>query len=403
MPLMQYKAMDDRGKTTVGRLDAINVADLEMRLRRMGLDLINYREATPERSSGRRHWVRVRRSELINFCFHLEQLLVAGVPVIDALSDLRDSVEDHRLREVIAGMMESIQGGATLSEAMAGFPGLFDDVFVNLIRAGELSGQVGVILRKVTENLRWQDEQAAHLKKILTYPILVAVVLIGVVGFLMVYLVPQLVQFIESMGRELPLHTRILISVSDFLVAYWFLILPLPVPFVIGAVALKRVSPSFDYALEEMKLRIWVVGPLLKKIVLARFANYFALMYSSGISVLECIRIGEGLVGNKAVAEAARRAYRQIAEGASISSGFEYAGIFPPLVLRMLRVGESTGALDSALLNISYFYEREVREDIERIQSLIGPAMTVLLGGLLLWVLVSVLGPIYDLIANIKV
>lgn len=174
-------------------------------------------------------------------------------------------------------------------------------------------------------------------------------------------------------------------------------------PIVLGGTALRKVSPTFDYAVDDMKLRIWVIGPLLKKIILARFANYFALMYASGITVLECIRISEGLAGNKAVAEAARRAHRQIADGASISSGFEHAGLFPPLVLRMLRVGENTGALDTALLNISYFYERDVRDSIDRIQSMIGPAMTVLLGGLLLWVLISVLGPIYDLIANIKI
>ena len=403
MPLMQYKAMDDRGKTTVGRLEAVNVADLEMRLSRMGLDLINFRETGVGGRGGSRRGTRVRRSELINFCFHLEQLIIAGVPVVDALSDLRDSVDDQRLREVIAGMIEGIQGGATLSESMALYPAAFDRVFVNLIRAGEFSGQVGLVLRKVTENLRWQDEQAAHVRQILTYPIMVTVVIMGVLAFLMLYLVPQLVQFIQSMGQQLPLHTRILIGVSDFFVTYWYVLLPLPIPIVVGVLALKRLSPGADLAMDDLKLRIWLVGPVLKKIILARFSNYFALMYASGISVLECIRVSEGLVGNKAVAEALRRAHRQIGDGASISAGFEFAGLFPPLVLRMLRVGENTGALDTALLNISYFYERDVRDSIERMQAMIGPSMTLVLGGLLLWVLLSVLGPIYDLIANVKV
>ncbi len=140
----------------------------------------------------------------------------------------------------------------------------------------------------------------------------------------------------------------------------------------------------------------------MKKVILARFATYFAMLYASGITVLECIRISEGLLRNRAVQEAARRAERQISDGASISAGFESAGLFPPLVLRMLRVGESTGALDTALLNISYFYERDVRESIDRMQSLIGPVMTFLLGGLLIWVMVSVLGPIYDVITQVR-
>ena len=155
--------------------------------------------------------------------------------------------------------------------------------------------------------------------------------------------------------------------------------------------------------MDDLKLRIWVVGPILKKIILARFANYFALMYQSGIAVLECIRITETLVGNRAVADATRRAGRQIAEGASISAGFEYTGLFPPLVLRMLRVGESTGALDTALLNISYFYDRDVKESIERLETMIGPVMTVVLGAILFWVIISVLGPIYDLITKIDI
>jgi type IV pilus assembly protein PilC len=145
-----------------------------------------------------------------------------------------------------------------------------------------------------------------------------------------------------------------------------------------------------------------VLGPILKKIILARFANYFALMYASGITVLECIRITEGLVGNKAIEEAARRAGRQIANGSSISAGFEYTGLFPPLVLRMLRVGESTGGLDTALLNISYFYDRDVKESMERLETMIGPAMTLILGGILGWVIISVLGPIYDMITKLQ-
>ena len=143
-------------------------------------------------------------------------------------------------------------------------------------------------------------------------------------------------------------------------------------------------------------------APLRKKLILARFVHYFALMYSSGMPVLQSIRLGEGLLGNRAIEEAARAAARRIAEGASISEGFERAGLFPPLVLRMLRVGESTGALDTALANIGYFYERDVRDAAERVQALVGPASTLVLGTVLLWVIVSVMGPIYDMVAGVS-
>jgi len=275
-------------------------------------------------------------------------------------------------------------------------------VFVNLVRAGEFSGQIGVVLRSITENLKWQDEQAAHVKRLMMYPVVVGIVVMLVVFFLMTYLVPQLVSFIANMGQELPLHTKVLIAVSNFFTAWWYVMLPLPVVAVMLMSVLFKASPAFAFAFDDLKLRVWVLGPILKKIILARFANYFALMYASGITVLECIRITEGLVGNKAIEEAARRAGRQIANGSSISAGFEYTGLFPPLVLRMLRVGESTGGLDTALLNISYFYDRDVKESMERLETMIGPAMTLILGGILGWVIISVLGPIYDMITKLQ-
>lgn len=398
MPMMIYKAMDETGKLARGRLEAVNVADLEARLRRMGLDLVNYNEARLKRSSS---GSTVQRRELIDFCFQLEQLIGAGVPLLQSLIDLRDSMERRQMREVIAGMIESIEGGKTLSSAMEEVPSLFDNVFVNLVRAGEMSGQVGAVLRSITENLKWQDEQTAMAKRLLTYPIITLVVVLAVIVFLMTYLVPQLVNFVSSMGQELPSHTRYLIAVSDFMVSNWYWLVP--APFVLWglAVVLARVNPATRYFLDDFKLRCWIVGPIVKKSILGRFANYFALMYESGIPVLECMRICERLVDNKVVERATHRAGRQIAEGASISEGFEYTGLFPPLVLRMLKVGENTGALDKSLRNISYFYDRDVRESMERLQTMMGPTLTGVLGLILMWVIISVLGPVYDLITQL--
>lgn len=398
---MQYKAMDDRGKTTSGRIVAVNQADLELRLERLGLDLINFKPAKIH--SLNLPGGGVKRRELISFCFHLEQLISAGVPMVDALMDLRDSVEDARLREVIAGIIESIEGGQTLSAAMSEYPQVFDNVFVNLINAGEVSGRVGDVLKNITENLKWQDEQRAQVKKLLSYPAFVGTIVISVLFFLMIYLVPKLASFIVVMGKELPTRTKILIALSDIFVNYWYLIIAVPVIAVIAVVWLVRVSPALRYLIDDLKLKIWVIGPIMKKIILARFANYFAMLYASGITVLECIRVCEGLLGNRAIAAAAQQAGREIADGASISVGFERSRLFPPLVLRMLRVGETTGALDRSLLNVSYFYDRDVRDALDRLQATISPAMSLILGILMFWIILSVLGPIFDLITTLDV
>ena len=398
MPLMQYKAMDERGRVARGRLDAADPEHLEVRLGRMGLDLISGAEVKVR--AGVRGG-RVGRRALIHFCFQLEQLLGAGVPVLDALCDLRDGAGAGKLRMVIAGMVESIEGGKTLSGAMEEAPRVFDAVFIGLVKAGESSGEVGAVLRSVTGNLKWQDEQAVQVRKLLTYPAFAGSVMVLVMVFLMTALVPQLVSFITTMGQELPAHTRALIATSDLFVRFWYLVVFIPLTLLLACVVLARASPFLRCAMDGLRLRVWVVGPILRKIILARFANTFALMYASGITVPECVRVCEGLVGNEAVAKATRRAGRRIAAGASISDGFEHTGLFPPLVLRMLRVGESTGALDRALRNVGYFYERDVKEAMDRLQSVIGPAMTLVLGSLLFWIIVSVLGPIYDVVARI--
>ena len=396
---MRYRAMDAQGRIRRGRMEAANELDLEARLLRLHLDLVACSPA-PRRRSWSLH-PPVRRGQLINFCFHLEQLLAASVPIPEALADLRDSVKGFHLREVITAMVEAIQGGASLSEAMARHPEAFDSMMVNLVRAGESSGQLPTVLRRLTGSLRWHDEQAMQFRKVLMAPALVAVVIGAVIVFLMLYLVPRLASFIETMGEELPVHARILIAVSRFFQDWWYLAPAAAAPWALVAIG-ARMSPRLRRALDAFRLRIWIVGPLRKKLILARFVNYFGLMYASGMSVLESIRIGEGLLGNRTVEEAARVAATRIAEGASISEGFEQAGLFPPLVLRMLRVGESTGALDSALANIGYFYERDVRDAAERVQGLVGPASTLVLGALLLWVVVSVMGPIYEMVAGIS-
>ncbi|RKZ34484.1 MAG: type II secretion system F family protein, partial [Gammaproteobacteria bacterium] len=266
MPQMQYKAMDENGRTSVGVVEAVNVADLEMRLSRMGLDLINFKERGVKRSRAGR----IPHRDMIGFTFHLEQLITAGVPLVDGLVDLRDSTENPRMREVMAGMIESIEGGKTLSGAMEEYPQMFDDVFVNLIKAGEFSGQLGEVLRSITENLKWQDEQAEQVKKLLTDPVIVGAVVTGVVFFLMTYLVPQLVGFMENMGQTLPMHTQVLIMVSAAFVTYWYLFLITPVLGFMGLLTLIRLSPSVAYAVDDLKLRVWVIGPLMKKIILAR-------------------------------------------------------------------------------------------------------------------------------------
>lgn len=400
MALYAYKAMNAQGRIVLGRLDAINPIDLELRLKRMDLDFI---KGNPVKQGGVFGGKGASRRDLINFCFHLEQLTRAGVSILDGLTDLRDSLENPAFREVIASMIESIDGGRTLSQAMAEHPRVFDGVFVSLISAGESTGKLQEVLTNLVESLKWQDELAAQTKKLIMYPAFMGTVVIAVVVFMFMYLVPKMVGFIKGMGHELPLHTKILIATSNAFVNYWYLMFGVPLAAAIGLAFLIRSNPQARYRFDDFKLRLPVVGAILRKVILSRFAGVFAMMYSSGISILESLRATEGVVGNQVIKTGLERVREMIAEGQSITVAFQNVGLFPPLVLRMLRVGENTGALDTALTNVSYFYGRDVRESIGRLQALIEPALTVVLGLVLGWVMLSVLGPIYDTITKLKI
>jgi type IV pilus assembly protein PilC len=399
MALFAYRAIDSDGRISTGNLDAANAIDLELRLKRLGLDLLTF-EGVKRSTAARTR--KISRTELITFCFHLSQLLKAGVNIIEALTDLRDTVDNPGFRQVIAALLEDIEGGLKLSDAMANHGYCFDQVFVALVRAGEQSGQLTEVLDELSENLKWQDEIASQAKRALVYPAIVLVVIIAVIFVLMTLLVPQLAVTFKQLVPKLPRETEVLITLSNVFVKYWYLLIGVPVALGVGGWFIALTNERVQRLIDEIGLKLPVLGQIRQKIVLARFSTYFAMLYRAGISVLDCIQICEKIVGNRVMEEGLQRVGRSISEGQGISQAFIATKLFPPLVLRMLRVGESTGGLDVALLNVSYFYNRQVRESITRMQTLLGPATTVVLGILIVAILYSIFLPIYDVIAKIK-
>ncbi len=399
MALFAYRAVDAEGRVSTGNLDASNAIDLELRLRRLGLDLLTFEGVKRSTAARTRN---VTRTELITFCFHLSQLLKAGVNIIEALTDLRDTVENAGFRQVIASLLEDIEGGLKLSEAMANHTYCFDNVFVALVRAGEQSGQMTEVLDELTENLKWQDEISSQAKRAMVYPAIVTVVIFAVIMVLMTVLVPQLAATFKTLVPKLPRETEIMIMLSGVFVRWWYLLLGVPIAAGFAIFTIAKTNEGVQRSIDNLALKLPVLGQIRQKIILARFSTYFAMLYKAGISVLDCIQICEKIVGNRVMEEGLQRVGRSISEGQGISQAFLATKLFPPLVLRMLRVGESTGGLDSALLNVSYFYNRQVRDGIARMQTLLGPLTTVILGFLIIGILYSIFLPIYDVIGKIK-
>ncbi len=401
MPSYEYKAIDKTGRPARGGLDAVNEIDLELRLRRMGLDLITCK-SVDRRTSSLAGGGTITSRDLANFCFDMEQMVRSGIPIIDGLRDMRDTIDSPRFCEVLTIMTEDMEAGHVLSQCMATHTDVFDRVFVSLIRAGEQSGQLPEIFKNLADTIRWQDELTSQTKRLLMYPALTLVVVLAVMAALLIFLVPQIAQLFKSMGMALPIQTQVLLAVSAFTKDYWLPMLLVPTIAIIALMLFIRRSDKAAYLWDHAILRLPVIGPIIQKIIISRFANTFGLMYRSGITVLDAIRICVDVVGNRVIADGLNRAVQQVASGDGLTDTFRDLGLFPPLVIRMLRVGESTGALDVSLANVTYFYNRDVKDSVDKGMQMLGPAMTLILGGMIAFVIWAVLGPVYDILGKLK-
>lgn len=397
--LFSYKAIGISGNTVSGRIEAHNLVDLESRLKRLDLDLISGRPAATGKWLSPRS---ISRRQLANFYFYLEQLCRSGVPLLDSLSDLRAVLASPRFRGIVADLIERIAGGQTLSEGMAAYPHVFSPVQTSLVGAGETAGRLPEVLASLTESLKWEDELASQARRMLIYPAVVGAIVLTTLLFLMAYLVPQLKQFVASMGQTLPLHTQALFFLSDLTVRYWQFVLAAPIILVLAVQAALRSNPLARLWFDRTKLQAPLIGNILKKIILSRLARTFAMLYAAGVPILEAIRIIQDIVGNGAIRNALQRIEQAIREGRHLTGAFEDAALFPPLVVRMLKVGENTGNLDQALENVSYFYHRDVREAVEKTQIAVEPMLTLFMGCLVGWIMLSVIGPIYDIVSRIR-
>jgi type IV pilus assembly protein PilC len=399
MPLYNYKAIDVGGKFIRGSLDAGNAEDLEFRLNKMELDLVKFKQKEHGRDLFGKN--KIDRRDLINFSFYLEQLTRAGVPILEGLADLRDGEENPTFRDVITGVIEAIEGGNTFSEALGLYPKIFDDVFVSLIKVGERSGKMSEVLVDITSTLKWQDELLAKAKKIMTYPAVMGSLVFAVIMFMMIFIVPDIMSSLVGLGGNIPFETRALMATSNFLVNYWYLVIGMPFVIFYTLSYFYKTSNDAKFKMDGIFLKIWLLGPISEKIKISRFTRYFALMFASGITVLDAINLSKSVVGNSVLEDGIDRAWQQISEGGSISESFKNIGIFPPLVVRMLRVGEASGQMDKSLNNVSYFFDRDINDSIDKMEPVIQTAMMTSIGLVVMWLALSVLGPIYDTISTI--
>lgn len=338
--------------------------------------------------------------ELSRYFLDMEMLMHAGIPLLEGMMDMVETSEPT-LRRVIRQMMRDIQSGSSLSQAMQRHPRTFDAVCVALVRAGEQSGHLEQVFGRLGLMLKWRAELASQGRTALIYPVLLMSVLCGVMAFLLVYLVPQLAGFMRTTGQALPLSTQLLLSLSSLLQLAWPALFLLPASIWMGWKWLSRWRQDWRGRLDGMRLRLWMIGPLLKQLILARLLGTFAMLYASGIGIIESLGFLRGVAGNLVVERTLQGVILAVESGAGLEPSLRRTGLFSPMVLRMVRLGEQTGNLEQALTVAADWLERDARQTITRMQALTEPALTIVMGLMLGWVIVSVLLPLYDVISKV--
>ncbi|MBY0406464.1 MAG: type II secretion system F family protein, partial [Rickettsiales bacterium] len=313
-----------------------------------------------------------------------------------------DASESPRLRDVLTGVYESVKNGNMLSQALAGYPRVFNDVFVGLVGSGEQTGNLSESFMHLADHLKWSADITRKIKKATRYPIVLLIVISMVISVLMLFVVPKLVDFLIAQGFSLPIHTRALIAVAYAFEHYWYIILGTPVLLIVGLILAYRTSDEFAYKMDVLTLKIPLIGPVVRKIDMARFTHFFAVMFNSGIDILEALEGGKSVVHNRVLRDSVELVKTNVTEGNSLTSSLRLSNQFPNLVIRMFKVGEDSGNMKEALENVNFFYNREVNDAVEAMVGAIQPILTVVMGAMIFWVIAAVFGPLYESFSKIK-
>lgn len=380
-------------------LTAANEVDLYNQLKQADLELIDCTRLN-KTSYLNISFQRIKTRDLIQVFVHLDQLQSAGVPLLESLEDLRNTADNEKLRDVIADMYKNVAEGNSLSEAMSRHNKIFTNIYISLVSAGEETGDLSTAFKEIIKYAKWTDSLQRSIKKATRYPIIVTIFVFLALVIMMSWVVPQVVGFLQSMDQELPGITIALIATSDFVVNYFWQILIAPFLVYFAVKFMAKKSEKFAFALDAMILNLPVFGPIIRKINIARFAQTFGVLFTAGIDVLRCLSSGRGTVSNLALKESLENVEKQVKEGNTLSEGLEMSGEFPSLVVRMVKIGEESGRMREVLDQVSEFYNNDVNESIEGMIAMIEPLLTLVMGGMIIWIAAAIFGPIYSNLAN---
>ena len=407
MAVFEYKGFDAGGKAVNGVIDAEAARVARSKLRSQGLfptDLTE-QQAGPGATKGKglsvevdfsKYLERISVQDVATMTQQLSTLVGASIPMVEALTAMIDQVEKPKLRVILADVRDKVREGSTLADAMKPHNEVFDDLYVNMVRAGEASGALDTVLTRLAEHTEALVRLRGKLIAAMIYPVLMSGVGVAIVLGLFVFIIPKIKRVFDSFGSELPWITEFLLSFSDFMVAFWWVI-----GLAMGGAAyfIRRWKKTEAGALkwDQMSLRMPVFGRIIRVVAVARFCRTLATLLDSGVPILNAMKITSTVVQNQVLCDAIDEAARNVTEGQSLAVPLKASGHFPPLVTHMIAIGERTGELESMLGKVADAYEAEVETTVETLTSLIEPILILAMGGVVAFVALAILLPMLNL------
>ena len=402
MPVFQYTVRDQTGAVRTGTSEAESQEILKRRLQEQGFQVndVAQQKGKQKKSAGA-GFGRVKLADLSIFCRQFSTMIDAGVSLVRALDVLAEQTQNPKLKRILKEIQVEVESGGTLSKAMQKYPKVFNNLFIGLVRAGEVGGVLEESLQRLSHFLEKDMELRRKVKSAMTYPVIVLFVALAIVLGLCTFIVPKFVELFRDLGvKELPAMTQFLVDFSDFLKNKWY----------IGLIIIAVLWVSIKYfgttkvgrrVIDRVKLKVPVFGKLGHKICLARFSRTLSTLLVSGVPILQAMETVAGTLGNEIIAEAVMNARARIREGDKINEPLEKSKMFPPMVVHMISIGEESGALDQMLSKIAEFYEGEVEAQLASLTAAIEPVMIVLLGICVGFIVIAMFMPLVQVIQNL--
>lgn len=399
MPVFEYKGKTVSGRAVQGEKKAKNRAEVERFLRHNKIlaSQISKKPSQIKIKIG----TGIKKVAISRFTRQFATMIGAGLPMVQCLEILSNQLDSPEFRKIAAKVKEDVQSGSTLSEALGKHKKVFDDLYVNMVEAGEIGGALDTILVRLAGYREKADRLARKVKGALVYPIVVAVVATGVTFAMLTFIVPVFAKMFSGLGAELPAPTQIVLDLSNFLRSNLVTIFLL---IAAGAVAFKFAlkNPSFALKFDKFKLHMPLLGDLIRKSAISRFTRTLSTLISSGVSILDALDITAKTAGNLVLQNAIRKSMYSIAEGETITQPLKESGVFPPMVTQMISVGEKTGGLDEMLSKIADFYDEEVDAAVAALTSIIEPVIIVVMGAVIGGILIAMYLPMFEIIGKIS-